>query len=55
MKIVNIELWKDFYDEQWRMKVIFWKWEVARFKINYEEYYNFSGKQIRPIIERVVN
>ena len=32
--LFNCEVWKDFYDEEWRIKVIFWKWEVARFKID---------------------
>lgn len=52
-QLFNLEIWRDFYDEKWRIRIRFWKWEVARFKLNYEEYSNFSGKQIRPIIERV--
>jgi hypothetical protein len=33
-KIINLELWKDFFDECWRIKVVFWKWEVARFRVD---------------------
>jgi hypothetical protein len=37
-KLFNIEVWKDFFDEEWRIKVMFWKWEVARFKITQEHF-----------------
>lgn len=33
-KLFNCEVWKDFYDEDWRIKVVFIKWEIARFKID---------------------
>jgi hypothetical protein len=52
-KLFNVDIWRDLYDEKWRIRIRFWKWEGARFKIDYEEYSNFSGKQIRPIIERI--
>jgi len=33
-KLFKCEVWKDFFDEQWRIKIVFWRWEVARFKID---------------------
>ena len=33
-KLFNCEVWKDFYDENWRIKVLFMRWEIARFKLD---------------------
>lgn len=33
MKIVNCKIWRDFDDDDWRIAVFFWRWEIARFKV----------------------
>lgn len=49
-ELINIELWKDFYDEEWRIKVKFWKWEIGRFKVTREDFEN----EKQTIIKRVI-
>ena len=51
--LFNIHVWRDFYDEQWRIKVTFWKWEVLRVKVDYEETQTFSGKTIKPVLTKL--
>lgn len=52
-KYVDIHLWKDFYDERWRMKVTLFGHEIARFRIDHYDYVTFQGHKTKYKVERV--
>lgn len=34
MKLINIEIQKYTFTDDWEIRVLFWKWMIAKFKID---------------------
>ncbi len=52
-KLINVELRQDIWDNRWIITVLFWKWEVAKFKVNERDYMTTGGIKTEPVIERM--